>query len=135
VVTFVPWSAFSPWQGTGWRRRGADYEAFKDRLRERLLSQFARHRPALAARVDYAELSTPLSTDHFCRPVAGSIYGLMPTPERFRNPLLRPHAPVANLFFAGSDVATVGVMGAMMGGVLAAVAAEPAQAIAYVRAA
>lgn len=135
VVTFVPWSAFSPWQGTAWHRRGADYDAFKERLRDRLLAQLARHRPALAAMVDYAELSTPLSTDHFCRPIAGSIYGLMPTPERFRSPLLRPHAPIANLFFAGSDVATVGVMGAMMGGVLAAVAAEPALALSYVRSA
>ncbi|MCA9699491.1 MAG: hypothetical protein KC431_18335, partial [Myxococcales bacterium] len=71
------------------------------------------------------ELSTPLSTDHFVRPHAGSIYGLEPTPERFRNRWLRPRAPIEGLFFAGSEVTTVGVMGAMLGGVLAAVSAEP----------
>ena len=75
--------------------------------------------------VDYVELSTPLSTDHFVRPVGGSIYGLEPTPERFQNRWLRPRSPVSGLFFAGSEVATVGVIGAMMGGVLAAASAEP----------
>jgi all-trans-retinol 13,14-reductase len=33
------------------------------------------------------------------------------------------------LFFAGAEVSTVGVIGAMMGGVLAAVSAEPVAAI------
>ena len=59
--------------------------------------------------------------------MAGSIYGLEPTPERFRCQWLRPRSPIQNLFFSGSEVATVGVIGAMMGGVLAAVAAEPLQ--------
>ena len=89
--------------------------------------------PGLRDMVDYVELSTPVSTDNFCRPVAGSIYGLEPTPERFRSPWLRPRSPIKGLFFSGSEVATVGVIGAMMGGVLAAVAAEPWAAIRYLR--
>ena len=89
------------------------------------MAQLFRHRPALKPLLDYAELSTPVSTDNFCRPTAGSIYGLEPTPARFRNPWLRPRSPVPGLFFSGSDVASVGVIGAMMGGVLAAAAAEP----------
>jgi all-trans-retinol 13,14-reductase len=40
---------------------------------------------------------------------------------------------VKNLFFAGSEVATVGVMGAMMGGVLAATSAEPVRALKYLK--
>ena len=75
--------------------------------------------------IDVVELSTPLSTDNFCRPMAGSIYGIEPTPERFRNPWLRARSPIKNLFFSGSEVASVGVIGAMMGGVLAAASAEP----------
>jgi all-trans-retinol 13,14-reductase len=78
--------------------------------------------------VRYVELSTPVSTNHFVRPVNGSIYGIEPTPGRFTNRWLRPRAPVKNLFFSGSEVATVGVIGAMMGGVLAAVSAEPIDA-------
>ena len=102
-------------------------------LTEQLLEQFLRKMPQLRDMVDYVELSTPVSTDHFCRPVAGSIYGLEPTPERFACRWLRPRAPIPNLFFAGSDVATVGVIGAMMGGLLAAVSAEPVGSMRYLR--
>ncbi len=128
VVTFVPWEAFEPWQGERWKKRGQEYEAFKQKLEERMRAQFLEHLPKLAPMLKYAELSTPVSTDHFVRPVHGSIYGIEPTPSRFANRWLRPRAPVKDLFFSGSEVATVGVIGAMMGGVLAAVSAEPVEA-------
>jgi all-trans-retinol 13,14-reductase len=66
-----------------------------------------------------------VSTEHFCRPVHGSIYGIEPTANRFENQWLRPRSPVRDLFFSGSEVTGVGVVGAMMGGVLAATSAEP----------
>lgn len=125
VVTFIPWEDFERWKDTDWKKRGEDYDAFKDVLAERLKRQLLEHMPELEPMIDYAELSTPLSTDHFVRPMAGSIYGLEPTPERFENPWLRPRSPIDGLFMSGSEVATVGVIGAMMGGVLCAAAAEP----------
>ncbi|MCA9553986.1 MAG: NAD(P)/FAD-dependent oxidoreductase [Myxococcales bacterium] len=129
VVTFVPWSVFEPWVDSRWKKRGPEYEAFKTRMQEQLLSQLFENMPGLKPHLEWAELSTPISTQHFCRPVAGSIYGLEPTPERFHNPWLRPRAPIPGLFFAGSEVTTVGVLGAMMGGVLAALSAEPVGAM------
>jgi all-trans-retinol 13,14-reductase len=133
VVTFVPWEVFAPWRDTRWKKRGADYDAFKSSLSDRLRAQFLRHMPALEPMIDYVEMSTPLSTDNFCRPMSGSIYGIEPTPDRFRCNWLRPRSPVPGLFFAGSEVATVGVIGAMMGGVLAALAAEPLAMMPYLR--
>ena len=133
VVTFVPWQLFEPWLGTKRGKRGAEYERLKGRIQESLLKQFFAQMPALEPMLDYAELSTPLSTDYFCRPNRGSIYGLKPTPERFKNPWLRPRSPIPGLFFAGSEVSTVGVVGAMMGGVLATVAAEPLRAAGFIR--
>jgi all-trans-retinol 13,14-reductase len=134
VVTFVPWEAFAKWRDARWQRRGEAYDELKAKLRDSLLDQLLRRMPGLAPRVDFVELSTPLSTDNFCRPVRGSIYGLEPTPERFRNPWLRPRSPVKNLLFAGSEIASVGVIGAMMGGVLAATSAEPLRVLPWVRA-
>mgnify|MGYP002349796156 CR=1 FL=1 len=133
VVTFVPWDRFTGWLGTRWKRRGADYEQFKKALQDRLLAQFLEKMPGLAPMVDHVELSTPLTTDTFVRPVQGSIYGLMPTPARFANPYLRPRSPVPGLYFAGSEVASVGVIGAMMGGALAAAAIEPLRAARLLR--
>ncbi len=125
VVTFVPWERFSQWVDTRWKKRGASYDEFKKELTEHMLEQFLRHMPELRPMIDVVELSTPVSTDNFTRPMAGSIYGLEPTPARFACPWLRPRSPIPGLFFAGSEVATVGVIGAMMGGVLSAISAEP----------
>jgi len=133
IVTFVPFDAFTKWQDERWRKRGESYEELKAKLADSLLDGLLHHMPELKPMVDYVELSTPLSTDHFCRPMAGSIYGIEPTPTRFHNDWLRPRSPITNLFFSGSEVTTVGVMGAMMGGVLGATAAEPWAALNYLR--
>ncbi|MFT3768357.1 MAG: NAD(P)/FAD-dependent oxidoreductase [Minicystis sp.] len=133
VVTFVPYEAFAAWKDGRWRKRGEDYEAFKKRLADRLLAQLLRHMPGLRPMVAYSELSTPLSTEHFTRAAAGSIYGIEPTPERFQNRWLRPRTPVQGLFLSGSDMATAGVIGAMLGGAITALAAEPVPVIGYLR--
>jgi all-trans-retinol 13,14-reductase len=133
IVTFVPWETFAPWRDGRWRRRGEDYEGFKAQMAEQLKEQLFGHMPGLRDKLRYAELSTPLSTDHFVRPLHGSIYGLEPTPERFDNPYLRPRSPIRGLTFSGSEVSGVGVVGALMGGVLAATAVEPVRAIRWLR--
>lgn len=133
VVTFVPYDVFAPWREERWRKRGPEYQAFKDRLKARMLEHFFERMPGLEEMLVYAELSTPISTEHFVRPMRGSIYGIEPTPTRFENRWLRSRAPIRDLFFSGSEVATVGVIGAMMGGVLAAVSAEPVGATRFLR--
>jgi all-trans-retinol 13,14-reductase len=133
VVTFVPWRAFEPWRATRWLRRGDAYEAFKARLADRLLQHFLRRMPGLRPFVDHVELSTPLTTDYFTRAIDGSMYGLAPTPARFRTKWLRPRSPIPGLFLAGSEVGAMGVMGAMTGGMLAATAVAPRAALPYLR--
>ncbi len=133
VVTFVPWESFAPWQRERWHHRGEAYEAFKARLTAQLLAQLYERMPGLRPLVQHAELGTPVSTEHFVRPVRGSIYGLLPTPRRFAEAALRPRSPIPGLFFSGSEVGTVGVIGAMVGGALAGVAAEPREALPLLR--
>ncbi len=133
VVTFVPWSSFARWRNEPWKKRGADYEDFKSRIQERLLQQVLSELPDLRPMVDHVELSTPVTTNTFCRPLAGSAYGLEPTPARFRCPWLRARSPIPNLLFSGCEVTSAGVMGALMGGVLTTLAAEPVRAMQIVR--
>jgi phytoene dehydrogenase-like protein len=77
-----------------------------------------RHYPGFKALVDYCEVSTPLSVEHFTGHRRGSVYGIPATPERFRLRYLGVATPVRNLYLTGSDVASLGIMGAMMGGVV-----------------
>ena len=125
IVTFVPWEAFARWQGTPWRRRGADYDAFKQAMTDRMLEVLFAHRPELRPLLVHAELGTPLSTDLFAKPYHGAIYGLAGVPDRFANDWLRPKTPIPGLYLSGSDVFVCGVVGAMIGGVLAALSIAP----------
>lgn len=125
VITFVPWDSFSQWSDTRWKKRGASYDAFKDELTSTLLDQYLTHYPALAPMVDHAEMSTPLSTNHFAASARGSIYGLGTTPDRFADQSLLPRTEIKGLYLGGADASTPGIAGALSGGLLAAVAAEP----------
>ena len=120
VLGMAPYRWFEGWEDQGWQRRGEGYDAFKQRLHDRLMRVFVKVAPQCEGHVETSELSTPLSTRHFTNNARGEIYGLEHTPDRFRLKWLRPHTPVKNLFMTGQDVVTVGVTGAAASGVLTA---------------
>jgi all-trans-retinol 13,14-reductase len=120
VIAPVPFAPFARFAETRWKRRGADYDQFKQMLAARLQGDLEKHVPAVRGRIDYAEVSTPLSTRHFANYQHGEIYGLSATPARFRVRSLGARTPVRNLFLTGSDICSSGVAGAMFGGVITA---------------
>jgi all-trans-retinol 13,14-reductase len=120
VIVLAKYDWFARWQDQPWRRRDEEYAAFKQRFTDRLLEVLYANVPQVRGKVDYAELSTPLSTRHFANYARGELYGLAHTPERFRQRFLRPQAPVRGLYLTGQDVAVCGVEGALAGGVLCA---------------
>ena len=72
--------------------------------------------------LDYYELSTPLTTQHFINYEQGEIYGLDHTPRRFRQRFLKPRTPIKNFYLTGQDIMTAGVGSALFSGVLTATA-------------
>lgn len=120
VIGFTPYNWFTDWENTKWKRRGEDYEAFKQSIADRLLENVYRYVPQVKGKIDYYEISTPLSTKHFANYEHGEIYGIEHTPERFRLRWLKPHTPIKNLYLTGQDIVTDGIGGALFGGVLSA---------------
>lgn len=120
AITFAPYEWFQQWESSGWNRREEAYEALKERFAQRMLEQVYRWVPGLKGKLDYYEISTPLSTRHFANYPHGEIYGLDHAPGRFRERWLRPHTPIPGLFLTGQDIVTDGIGGALMGGVLTA---------------
>ena len=118
VITMAPYEWFEQWRGSTWNQRGADYEAFKEKLARRMLAGLYEQMPQLWEAVDFYELATPLSTEWFHLYDRGEIYGLDHGPLRFRQDWLHPVTPVKGLYMTGQDVVTAGVGGALMGGVL-----------------
>jgi all-trans-retinol 13,14-reductase len=126
VIVFTDWELFRPWEESKIGERPAEYLEFKQQIGECLLQQFCRHFPALASVIVCREVSTPLSTVAFTGAQHGAIYGLEASPRRFLSRSLRAKTPVPGLYLTGQDVASAGITGAMMGGMLAAAAIEPA---------
>ncbi len=120
AVTLAPYHWFARWQDLRWKQRGSDYDALKQRFTQRMLDQLERHLPGIRGRIEHCELSSPLSTRHFANYEHGEIYGLSATPARFQTRELQPRTGIRNLFLTGSDAASFGVTGALMGGVLSA---------------
>lgn len=123
AITMVPYAAFAAWEGTRWKRRGAEYDALKERLAERLRAELERQVPQVKGNIAHAELSTPLTTRHFMNYGQGEIYGVAATPARYLARGLGARTPIRGLYLTGQDVTTLGVAGALFGGVVAASAA------------
>lgn len=121
IVAPANFETFARWKNEQWGKRGEDYDALKKYFTDRLLECLYEKLPQLRGKIDYCELSTPLSTDFFCFYKKGEMYGLNHDPERFEQEWLRPKTSIKGLYLTGQDVLTCGVGGAMTGGFMSAV--------------
>ncbi len=121
VMMLAEPEAFSRWEGTNWRARGAEYEALKAQITSAAIVRLDRAFPGLAAMIAWQELSTPLTVARFTGHAGGSIYGAAVTPARLEA-RIGARTPIVGLLLTGADICTPGVQGAMMGGVFAAAA-------------
>jgi all-trans-retinol 13,14-reductase len=122
IVAPAPYEIFAPWADKTWGKRGEDYEALKQSYGERLLEHLYAKVPQVRGRIDYWEVSTPLSMRWFCGWERGELYGLDHDPSRLQQSWLRPRTRVPGLWLTGQDIMSCGVTGAMMGGVASATA-------------
>jgi all-trans-retinol 13,14-reductase len=120
VIMLVPYEWFTQWENSQWQKRDEAYNVLKEQLAEQMLGELYRIAPQLQGKIDYYEVSTPLSTRHFSQHKQGEIYGLAHSPQRFRQQCLRVHTPIKNLFLSGQDVMTASIAGGTMSGLLCA---------------
>lgn len=120
IITPAKYEWFAEWENTKWKKRGEAYDALKEYFAQRLLNFLYQYEPQVKGKIDVYELSTPVTTKHFCNYLQGEIYGLDHHPERFASKFLKPKTPIKNLFLTGQDIVTVGIGGALMSGVLTA---------------
>jgi phytoene dehydrogenase-like protein len=120
IIAPLSYSSLEAHRHEPWRRRSSEYETAKDRITKALLEIVERHHPGFGDLVEYSELATPLTFEHFTGARSGTIYGYPATPERYGKPWLGPRTPIQNLYLTGSDAALLGIMGALMGAVVTA---------------
>lgn len=120
VIGPCDFEQYRQWGDKPWGKRGDDYEALKADLSERMLAALYKQLPHLRGKIEYSEVSTPLSTSHFCRYKQGEAYGLAHTKARFEQDWLTPKTKVQGLYLTGQDLISCGVVGALMAGMVTA---------------
>lgn len=120
IITLAPYEWYKRWADKRWKKRGEEYEALKEKFSQRLLEALYQKHPELRGKIDYYELSTPLSTQHFANYQYGELYGIDHTTERFGQGFLKPRTPIKNLYLTGQDITSCGVGGALVAGLITA---------------
>lgn len=120
IITFAPYGEYEKWKDQPWHKRDEAYKALKEKAASQLIDFVDERYKGFKALVDFYEVSTPITTEHMTSHDQGSIYGLASVPERFdtnASPWCQVHTPVKNLYLTGADTTSLGIAGAMMGGV------------------
>ena len=122
IISPAPFEIFAEWQDKRWKKRGPEYDELKEKFSQKLLEALYRRHPELRGKIDFYELSTPLSTKHFANYQYGELYGLDHTTDRFNQQALRVNTPIKNLYLTGQDIISCGIGGALFSGLLTAMA-------------
>ena len=116
---YTDYRHFAEWAQLPRADRGPGYADRKNDIQERLLEELFRFAPRARDAVDVVEVSTPLSYETFTKRERGGFMGIESSPARFRQLWLRARTPIDGLYLTGQDVSTDGVIGALVGGVIA----------------
>lgn len=120
VIALASAKPFKQWRDTAWKKRGSDYEHYKERITKSLLDMTESYYPGFGDLIDFAELSTPLTVESFTGHPGGRIYGQPLTPAVMAERSFKPDTHIKNLYLTGTDILAPGVIGAFMGGVFCA---------------
>jgi phytoene dehydrogenase-like protein len=120
IVCPVEYRYFQKWYDTKSKQRGSDYLKLKETIAGGLIGLVEEHYPGFRDLIQFYELSTPLTTEHFVKHPFGAIYGVPVEPDRFRKKFISNKTPLKNLYLTGADAGISGIAGTMMAGLTTA---------------
>jgi all-trans-retinol 13,14-reductase len=123
IVTLGNWDWYKRWENTPLKKRGEDYEEFKKSIGQRMIDRCCDLFPQIKDHIDFVDIGTPVTHNHYIAAPYGEIYGLDHTIERMDASLtakLRPKTDIPGLYMTGQDVLICGFTGAIYGGLIAA---------------
>lgn len=122
ILAPFPKSYVEQWENERCGKRNIDYKLLKQELAQKMIQEgLLNFYPHLLGKIINYSIGTPLTTQHYLGSVEGESYGLIANKHRFlENELLNPKTHIDNFYLTGQDICTLGVTGAMMGGILTA---------------
>jgi all-trans-retinol 13,14-reductase len=112
ILCMADYQWFEEFAGRRTRRRGREYKALKAEWGDRLVDLLLRFYPQLEGQIDFVDVSTPLSIQHYLGADEGGAVGLNHTPARFTDWDVIRHldsrTAVSGLWLTGQDTVTCG---------------------------
>lgn len=111
AMTYMDFDPFAAWADLPVLKRGAEYEAFKKRIADRMLAMIARHAPELPECIDAVYTGTPLSDQWYTHNERGGVFGISHDihHQGTNRPMIRMR--LKNLFFTGHSITMPGICG------------------------
>ena len=77
IITMGKWEWFEAWKDQPLKRRGDSYDEIKGTLGQRMIDQTCELYPQIRDYIDYVEVGTPVTNNHYIGATRGEIYGLV----------------------------------------------------------
>lgn len=129
ILSYMNMEDVAKWQGTSIGRRGSDYEDFKRQYAERLIAEVEKHQPGFASAIDCYFTSTPLTYLDYTGTEGGSMYGVAKDINLGAAGRVPYRTKIPNLFLAGQNVNSHGMMGVIVGTIVTCSELVPAETI------
>ena len=111
ITAPMPFSAVAPWADTTTHQRGAEYQAWKAEMTERVLDLLATRLPNIRQCIDRIEAASPLTIRDYYHSPQGSLYGIEKDAEHFMRWQIPVFTKVHNLYLSGQCVGLHGICG------------------------
>lgn len=115
VLSYMKMDEVERWKGTKIGRRGADYEAFKERKAQRLLRSLEEHFPGIGDDIEACYTSTPLTYLDYTGTEGGSMYGIAKDISMGMACRVPHRTRVPNVYQTGQNINSHGMLGVLVG--------------------
>lgn len=129
VLSYMRMEDVVRWLGTSVGHRGEAYESFKREHADRLMASVEKHVPGFRASVEEYYTSTPLTYFDYTGTEDGSMYGVAKDVRKGAEVRVPYRTKIPNLFLAGQNVNSHGMMGVVVGTILACSELVPSDTI------
>lgn len=124
ILIMSDYSWFEKFKGMNDNERLEGYQEIKNIWLERCIEIFLKYFPKAKDKIEFADISTPLSIEYYLNAARGAAVGLDVTPSRFVDSTVRrqldPVTDIPGLYLTGQDCCICGVTLAQLSGVITA---------------
>lgn len=120
LFAYMNYADVMQWNGTKIGNRGVDYEEFKQRKAEKILSCLEKDMPGTISKIEKYWTSTPLTYQDYTATKEGSTYGIIRDVGSPIQTTISQRTKIPNLLLTGQNTNSHGVLGVIIGSVITA---------------